>query len=104
MRRELFHIRIATFFQRMDRSRRFDNRNEGTNDCAFICAICNCTIYSEQGGSKMLSYKNTKNANFLFIVTMLKELLAQEVITDKEYARAKKYYLKLTGADIILAS
>ncbi len=52
----------------------------------------------------MLSYKNTKNANFLFIVAMLKELLAQEVITDKEYARAKKYYLKLTGADIILAS
>lgn len=52
----------------------------------------------------MLSYKNTKNANFLFIVTMLKELLAQEVITDKEYARAKKYYLKLTGADTILAS
>lgn len=88
----------------MDRSRRFDNRNEGTSDCVPICAIYHFTIYSEQGGSNMLSYKNTKNANFLFIVAMLKELLAQEVITDKEYARAKKYYLKLTGADIILAS
>ena len=38
----------------------------------------------------MLSNKNTKNANFLFIVDMLKDLLAQELITEKEYARAKK--------------
>ena len=51
----------------------------------------------------MLSNKNTKNANFLFIVDMLKDLLTQELITEKEYARAKKYYLKLTGADIVLA-
>ena len=50
----------------------------------------------------MLSNKNTKNANFLFIVDMLKDLLAQELITEKEYARAKKYYMKLTGADIVL--
>ena len=51
----------------------------------------------------MLSNKNTKNANFLFIVDMLKDLLAQELITEKEYARAKKYYMKLTDADIVLA-
>ena len=51
----------------------------------------------------MLSNKNTKNANFLFIVDMLKNLLAQELITEKEYAREKKYYMKLTGADIVLA-
>lgn len=51
----------------------------------------------------MLSNKNTKNANFLFIVDMLKNLLAQELITENEYARAKKYYMKLTGADIVLA-
>ena len=51
----------------------------------------------------MLSNKNTKNANFLFIVDMLKDLLAQELITEKENARAKKYYMKLTGADIVLA-
>ena len=43
----------------------------------------------------MLSNKNTKNANFLFIVDMLKDLLAQELITE--------YYMKLTGADIVLA-
>ena len=51
----------------------------------------------------MLSNKNTKNANFLFIVDMLKDLLVQELITEKEYAMAKKYYMKLTGADIVLA-
>ena len=51
----------------------------------------------------MLSNKNTKNANFRFIVDMLKNLLPQELITEKEYARAKKYYMKLTGADIVLA-
>ena len=51
----------------------------------------------------MLSNKNTKNAIFLFIVDMLKDLLTQELITEKEYARAKKYYMKLTGADIVLA-
>ena len=51
----------------------------------------------------MLSNKNTKNANFLFIVDMLEDLLAQELIIEKEYARAKKYYMKLTGADIVLA-
>ena len=51
----------------------------------------------------MLSNKNTKNANFLFIVDMLKDILAQELSTEKEYARAKKYYTKLTGADIVLA-
>lgn len=51
----------------------------------------------------MLSNKNTINANFLFIADMLKDLLAQELITEKEYVRAKKYYMKLTGADIVLA-
>ena len=51
----------------------------------------------------MLSNKNTKNANFLFIVDMLKDLLTQELITEKEYARAKTYYMTLTGADIVLA-
>ena len=57
----------------------------------------------DQRGSTVLSNKNTKNVNFLFIVDMLKDLLAQKLITEKEYARAKKYYMKLTGADIVLA-
>ena len=57
----------------------------------------------DQRGSTVLSNKNTKNVNFLFIVDMLKDLLAQKLITEKEYARANKYYMKLTGADIVLA-
>ena len=104
MRRELFHVRIAVFFRLLDSSHRFDNRNVGISRCAFICAISNFIFNPGQGGCIMLSHKNTKNANFLFIVDMLKDLLEQELITDKEYARAKKYYMKLTGADIILAS
>ena len=58
---------------------------------------------NEEVSLYMLSHKNTKNANFLFIVDMLRTLLARELITEKEYVRAKKYYMKLTGADIILA-
>jgi len=51
----------------------------------------------------MLSQKNTKNANYLCIVSVLKEMLETGSITAKEYLRAKKYYLQLTGADIVLA-
>ncbi len=51
----------------------------------------------------MLSHRNTKNANFLYIVAVLRELLESGSISQKEYLRAKKYYLKLTGADIVIA-
>ena len=51
----------------------------------------------------MISHLNTKNANYLFILSVLKEMLGLGSITQKEYLRAKKYYLKLTGADIVLA-
>ena len=51
----------------------------------------------------MVSHLNTKNANYLFIVSVLKEMLGLGSITQKEYLRAKKYCLKLTGADIVLA-
>jgi hypothetical protein len=51
----------------------------------------------------VVSHLNTKNANYLFIVSVLKEMLGLGSITQKEYLRAKKYYLKLTGADIVLA-
>ena len=50
----------------------------------------------------MLAEKNTKNANFLRIISVLKYLRDGEIITDTEYARAKKYYQKLTGADIVI--
>ena len=51
----------------------------------------------------MLSHLNTKNANYLFIMSVLKEMLSLGSITPKEYLRAKGYYLQLTGADIVLA-
>jgi len=51
----------------------------------------------------ILSQKNTKNANYLCIVSVLKEMLETGSITAREYLRAKKYYLQLTGADIVLA-
>jgi len=52
----------------------------------------------------MLAENKTKNANFLRVVAMLKSLLDRGDITPKEYDRAKKYYRKLTGADIIIVS
>lgn len=50
----------------------------------------------------MIAEKQTKSANFLRIVSVLRSLLADGTITQKEYARAKKYYQNLTGADIIV--
>ena len=50
----------------------------------------------------MIAEKQTKSANFLRIVSVLKSLLDGGKITKKEYSRAKKYYQSLTGADIIL--
>ena len=50
----------------------------------------------------MLSCKNTKNANYLYILNALKDLLAQNLITKSEYTRAKSYYRKVTGADIVV--
>lgn len=51
----------------------------------------------------MISEKQTKSANYLRIVTVLRSLLEDGTISVKEYARAKKYYQKLTGADIVIA-
>ena len=52
----------------------------------------------------ILSEKQTKSANYLCIVSVLKTLKENGAITEKEYARAKKYYQQLTGADIVLAN
>lgn len=51
----------------------------------------------------MVAEKQTKSANYLRIVSMLRHLLSNGKITDKEYGRAKKYYKQLTGADIVVA-
>ena len=51
----------------------------------------------------MLSEFQTKSANYLRIIAVLKGLRERGYINDKEYVRAKKYYRKLTGADIVIA-
>ena len=51
----------------------------------------------------MIAEKTTKNANFIRILTILRNLRDGGSITEQEYTRAKKYYQKLTGADIVLA-
>lgn len=50
----------------------------------------------------MLAEKQTKSANYLRIISMLKHLLDVGKINKKEYCRAKKYYKQMTGADIVV--
>ena len=45
----------------------------------------------------------TKSANYLFIVAVLKSMREGGVITQAEYERAKRYYQKLTGSDLVIA-
>lgn len=51
----------------------------------------------------MVAENQKKSANYLRIVAVLRSLLANGTISQKEYGRAKKYYKKLTGADIVIA-
>ena len=51
----------------------------------------------------MIAEKTKQNANFIQIVTVLRSLLSAGHITPKEYNKAKNYYQKLTGADIVIA-
>ena len=50
----------------------------------------------------MITETQTKSANFLRIVAVLKNLRDCGTIDEREYARAKQYYKKLTGADLII--
>ena len=52
----------------------------------------------------MLSETQTKSANYLRIIAVLRSLKESGTITEKEYGRAKKYYKKLTGADICITN
>lgn len=52
----------------------------------------------------MITETQTKSANYLRIVAVLRTLKENGSISEKEYARAKKYYKKLTGADICIAN
>ena len=49
----------------------------------------------------MVAENTTKNANFIRIVMMLRNLRDNGSITEREYLRAKKYYLKLTEPENI---
>ena len=51
----------------------------------------------------MVTENQTKSANFVYIVSVLRRLLHSGTINEKEYTRAKKYYQKMTGADIVIA-
>ena len=57
---------------------------------------------SPQKGEQMLAENKTKNINFVRIVSVLKSLREEGSITREEYNRAKSFYQKLTGADIIV--
>ncbi len=50
----------------------------------------------------MRSESVMKSANYLRIVSMLRSLLSDGTISQKEYTRAKEYYRKLTGSDLII--
>ena len=47
--------------------------------------------------------KTKQNANYFRIVTILRSLLNSGEISKNEYTRAKAYYKKLTGADMVIA-
>lgn len=51
----------------------------------------------------MITMSQTKSANYLFIVAVLKSMREGGVITLAEYERAKRYYQKLTGSDLVIA-
>ena len=51
----------------------------------------------------MKAEKQTKSANFIRIIAILRSLRDQGKISPKEYGRAKIYYRNLTGADIVIA-
>ena len=45
----------------------------------------------------------TKSVNYLRIVAVLKSLLEDGTISRKEYNRAKEYYRRATGADLVIS-
>ncbi len=51
----------------------------------------------------MLSTKETKSANFIRIIYVLKGLRDEGQISSEEYQKAKKFYQKFTGADIVIS-
>ena len=54
-------------------------------------------------GSYHDHYVADQECNYLFIVAVLKSMREGGVITLAEYERAKRYYQKLTGSDLVIA-
>ena len=50
----------------------------------------------------MVTESQTKSVNLLRIITELQRLRDLGAITETEYQRAKQYYKRLTGADIVI--
>ena len=50
----------------------------------------------------MIAEKTKQNANYFRIVTILRSLLRLGAISKAEYNRAKEFYRKLTGADMVI--
>ncbi len=51
----------------------------------------------------MVVESKTKAANFLYILSILRDLQDQGAITDAEFERAKLFYQNLTGSKIYIA-
>lgn len=52
----------------------------------------------------MATEKAKKNAGYLQIVSVLKALREKGVITKEEYENAQEYYVRVTGADIVIVN
>ncbi len=51
----------------------------------------------------VIAQNRNKNINFVRIIQMLKKLRERGEITEAEYRRARRYYQKMTGADLVVA-
>ena len=52
----------------------------------------------------MITETQHSSIKYLKILHVLRQLLADGMITQAEYNKAKKYYKRLTGADLALAN
>ena len=51
----------------------------------------------------MIAVSQAKSGNYLFIVAVRKSMRDGGVITPAEYGRARRYYQKLSGSDLVIA-
>lgn len=56
-----------------------------------------------KGGRTMLTETQSTSIKYIKILSVLRQLAEDGTISKAEYIRAKKYYQKLTGADLVIA-